>query len=62
MTLRNKDVNIKEHDDHQQPHNRTGNSPLIQDHNIKFYEEYRKIFSTGYFLSQQLKNLVTSKD
>lgn len=62
MALRSKDVNadapvlIEEH------HNRNGNSLLITDHNIKFYEEYRKIFATGYYLSIQLKELVDNKD
>lgn len=32
------------------------------DHNRQFYEEYKKIFTTGYCLSQQLKQLVESKE
>jgi len=40
------------HDEH---HNRNGTTLPSLDHNIKFYEEYRKIFATGYYLSMQLK-------
>lgn len=62
MTLRSKDVNIRDQEDDPETHNRTGMSVTNQDHNIKFYEEFRKIFSTGYYLSQQLKQLVNTKE
>lgn len=62
MALRSKDVNAHDpllQEDH---HNRNGISLHYTDHNIKFYEEYRKIFATGYYLSIQLKQLVDNKD
>lgn len=61
MTLRSKDVNAGE-GEQPEPSSRSG-SPLSHlDHNKQFYEEYKKIFTTGYCLSQQLKQLVESKE
>lgn len=62
MTLRNKDVNVSDALAGEGTHNRGGTRLIYLDHNIKFYEEYRKIFTTGFYLSQQLRQLVSSKD
>lgn len=62
MTLRSKDVNASDPLAAEGPHNRGGTSRIDLDHNIKFYEEYRKIFTTGFYLSQQLRQLVSSKE
>lgn len=62
MTLRSKDVNVNDPLASEGTHNRGGTSLMNLDHNIKFYEEYRKIFTTGFYLSQQLRQLVSSKE